>query len=46
LYTLFMSRAWRIEYPEALYHILSRGNQRREIFVDDDDRRLFRDTLG
>jgi REP element-mobilizing transposase RayT len=41
-----MSRAWRIEYPEALYHVLSRGNERREIFVDDDDRRLFLDTLG
>jgi REP element-mobilizing transposase RayT len=41
-----MSRAWRIEYPGALYHVLSRGNERREIFVDDDDRRLFLETLG
>ncbi len=41
-----MSRAWRIEYPGALYHVLSRGNERREIFVDDDDRRIFLDTLG
>jgi REP element-mobilizing transposase RayT len=41
-----MSRAWRIEYPGALYHVLSRGNERRGIFVDDDDRRMFLDTLG
>ncbi len=41
-----MSRAWRIEYPGALYHVLSRGNERREILVDDDDRRMFLDTLG
>lgn len=40
-----MSRAWRIEYPGALYHVLSRGNDRRDIFVDDDDRRLLLDTL-
>jgi len=41
-----MSRAWRIEYPGALYHVLSRGNERRDIFVDDDDRCMFLDTLG
>jgi putative transposase len=41
-----MSRAWRIEYPGALYHVLSRGNERRDIFVDDDDRRMFLGTLG
>ena len=36
-----MARAWRIEYEGALYHVLSRGNERRDIFLDDDDRRLF-----
>jgi hypothetical protein len=36
-----MARAWRIEYERALYHVLSRGNERRDIFLDDDDRRLF-----
>jgi putative transposase len=41
-----MARAWRIEYEGACYHLLSRGNERREIFVDDDDRGLFLDTLG
>jgi len=29
-----------------LYHVLSRGNERREIFFSDDDRRLFMATLG
>lgn len=33
-----MARAPRIEYPGALYHVLARGNQRREIFHDDADR--------
>ena len=41
-----MARAWRIEYEGACYHLLSRGNERREIFVGDDDRVLFLDTLG
>jgi len=35
-----MARAWRIEYEGALYHILSRANERRDIFMDDDDRTL------
>jgi putative transposase len=41
-----MTRAWRIEFEGALYHVLSRGNERRDIFFDDDDRQLFLDTLG
>jgi putative transposase len=41
-----MGRAWRIEFEGALYHVLSRGNERREIFFGDDDRRLFMDTVG
>jgi hypothetical protein len=41
-----MTRAWRIEFEGALYHVLSRGNERRDIFFGDDDRRLFLDTLG
>ena len=41
-----MARQWRIEFPGALYHILSRGNDRRDIFHSDDDRHLFLDLLG
>ncbi len=36
-----MARQWRIEYPGALYHVLSRGNGRQDIFLTDDDRALF-----
>lgn len=40
-----MGRALRIEYPGALYHVTSRGNERRDIFLDDSDRRKFLDIL-
>jgi len=41
-----MARAWRIEYEGALYHVLSRGNQRQAIFIDDEDRLLFLERLS
>lgn len=41
-----MSRALRIEYPGAFYHVLSRGNERKQIFKDDEDRFRFLDLLG
>ncbi|WP_347275757.1 hypothetical protein [Candidatus Kuenenia sp.] len=45
--TLFaMSRQWRIEFEGAYYHILSRGNERRNIFSDNDDRISFLEILG
>jgi len=33
-----MARAWRIEYDGALYHVLPRGNEKQDIFRDDQDR--------
>ena len=33
-----MGRPIRIEYPGALYHVTSRGNERKEIFKNDADR--------
>jgi hypothetical protein len=36
-----MGRAWRIEYEGALYHLLSRGNERGDIFYDNTDRGRF-----
>jgi len=36
-----MARQWRIEFSGALYHVLSRGNGRQDIFLSDDDRYLF-----
>ncbi len=41
-----MSRAWRIEFDGALYHVLSRGNEQREIFSSDEDRFLFLEVVG
>jgi len=41
-----MARAWRIEYEGALYHVLSRGNQKQDIVITDDDRKLFLATVG
>ena len=40
-----MARAMRIEFPDAVYHISSRGNERRDIFRDDADRRHFLEFL-
>ena len=36
-----MGRPIRIQYPGALYHVTSGGNERRDIFLDNDDRRQF-----
>ncbi len=41
-----MGRAWCIEYEGGLYHVLSRGNERRDIFRDDRDRLTFLDVIG
>ena len=41
-----MARPWRLQYEGALYHVFSRGNNQQDIFVTDDDRYLFLDTLG
>ncbi|MEJ2422629.1 MAG: transposase [Acidobacteriota bacterium] len=40
-----MARPLRIEYPGAVYHVTSRGNERRRVFRDDEDRRLFLTVL-
>ena len=34
-----MARPLRIEYPGAVYHVITRGNNRQKIFRDDDDRK-------
>jgi REP element-mobilizing transposase RayT len=40
-----MGRPIRIEYPAALYHITSRGNERKNIFLEDGDRVRFLNIL-
>ena len=41
-----MARPWRVEYEGAYYHVLSRGNERGDIFFNDGDRKRFLATLG
>jgi REP element-mobilizing transposase RayT len=41
-----MARQLRIEYAGAIYHVMSRGDRREAIFLDDEDRRQFLKTLG
>jgi putative transposase len=41
-----MARPIRVEFPGAVYHVMARGNERREIFRDDRDRQRFLETLG
>jgi REP element-mobilizing transposase RayT len=36
-----MARPLRIEYPNAVYHVTSRGNARNKIFLSDQDRENF-----
>jgi REP element-mobilizing transposase RayT len=41
-----MPRAKRIHYEGAVYHVTSRGNERRKIVIDDSDRGLFLKILA
>ena len=41
-----MARPLRLEYPGAVYYVTARGNAGQEIFLDDEDREAFLETLG
>ena len=41
-----MTRPLRIEYPNACYHIINRGNRREQIFFNDTDYQIFLDKLS
>ena len=41
-----MPRKQRIQYPGAIYHIMSRGDRREDIFLDDVDRYDFIKSLA
>jgi len=41
-----MPRKLRNEYPGAMYHVMSRGDRRERIFLDDVDRQDFIKTLA
>ena len=41
-----MARALRIEFEGAIYHVTARGNERRDIYRSEDDRRKFVELLA
>jgi REP element-mobilizing transposase RayT len=41
-----MPRKLRVEFPGAIYHVMSRGDRREDIFRDDVDRQDFLKTLA
>ncbi len=41
-----MSQPLRIEFPNAWYHVMSRGSGYRDIFCNDNHRMLFLDLLS
>ena len=41
-----MPRKLRLEFPGAMYHVMSRGDQREDIFLCDVDRYDFLKTLA
>jgi putative transposase len=41
-----MPRQLRVEYPGAIYHVMSRGDRRKDIYLDDVDRQDFLKTLA
>jgi len=41
-----MARKLRLQYAGAIYHLMSRGDRREPIFLDDADRESFLETLG
>jgi putative transposase len=41
-----MARPLRVEFAGAVYHVMARGNERRNIFRDDKDRQRLYDTLA
>jgi hypothetical protein len=41
-----MTRPLRVEFAGALYHVTARGNERRAVYRDDEDRTTFQRTLG
>jgi putative transposase len=41
-----MARPLRVEFPGAGYHVMARGNERKAVYRDDQDRRRFLEALA
>ena len=44
--TVVMARPLRIQYPGAVYHVMTRGGSRQRIFLDKPDYEAFVNTVG
>jgi putative transposase len=40
-----MTRPLRVEYPDAFYHAINRGNYQEKIYLDDRDKEKFLEYL-
>lgn len=40
-----MARPWRIQFPDAIYHVIGRGNNQQKIFLDGYDKEKFIELL-
>ncbi|MHC5545066.1 transposase [Singulisphaera rosea] len=40
-----MPRRLRLQYPDAIYHVMARGNGQQDIVTDDEDRCRLQDHL-
>ena len=45
-YVRHVARPLRIVLPGGLYHVITRGNDRQHVFLDDDDFAAFRGVMG
>jgi putative transposase len=41
-----MARPLRLEHPGAVWHVTSRGNNRTDIYLGDDDHLMFLDMFA
>ena len=41
-----MARPIRVEFTDAVYHVTARGNERKAIYRDDQDRQRFLETVA
>ena len=41
-----MTRPLRIQFPNAVYHVINRGNEKNDIFNNDEDRNCFLNILS
>ncbi len=41
-----MPRKMRVQFPGAIYHVMSRGDRREDIFLDDGDRQNLLKTVA